>query len=228
MKYKLASYIGAAFTLALATPSAFAALTITNGDFSADATLTNNVTGWFDRGTTGQYWESTWAGPDVSPNGTSVLGLSWNGGPNWAYQSIGTKSTGDSSMTVGFDVGSFTDAGGNRDLGVTFSLYKSDGSFVPADNTDVAGASGITLVGSYDIMSSGVAPGAMVTGLTTGSFDLSGVTTSDALYLRVVNYAGTTGEPWTAVDNITMTVIPEPGAALLGGLGLLALLRRRR
>jgi hypothetical protein len=30
------------------------------------------------------------------------------------------------------------------------------------------------------------------------------------------------------VDNVFLQVIPEPGAALLGGLGLLALLRRRR
>lgn len=30
------------------------------------------------------------------------------------------------------------------------------------------------------------------------------------------------------IDNLTITAIPEPGAALLGGLGLLALLRRRR
>jgi MYXO-CTERM domain-containing protein len=27
---------------------------------------------------------------------------------------------------------------------------------------------------------------------------------------------------------VTITAVPEPGAALLGGLGLLALLRRRR
>jgi uncharacterized protein (TIGR03382 family) len=30
------------------------------------------------------------------------------------------------------------------------------------------------------------------------------------------------------IDNLTITAIPEPGAALLGGLGMLALLRRRR
>ena len=234
MKNKFVSCCGAAFTLALVTPSAFAALTLTNGNFSADVSQTNNVTGWYDRGTTGAWYESTWAGPNVSPNGTSVLGLSYmSSTTNWAYQSIGSKSAGDTSMTVGFDVGSFTDAGVKRDLGVTISLYKSDGTFVPADNTDVAGASGITLVGSYSIMSDGVSgaglnPGQMVTGLTTGAFDLTGVSATDVLYLRLVNYAGDTGEPWVAVDNVTITAVPEPGAALLGGLGLLALLRRRR
>ena len=33
---------------------------------------------------------------------------------------------------------------------------------------------------------------------------------------------------YAAIDDVTLTVIPEPSAALLGGLGLLALLRRRR
>lgn len=32
----------------------------------------------------------------------------------------------------------------------------------------------------------------------------------------------------TAIDNFSLTVVPEPSAALLGGLGLIALLRRRR
>lgn len=32
----------------------------------------------------------------------------------------------------------------------------------------------------------------------------------------------------TGTSFVTMTVVPEPGAALLGGLGLLALMRRRR
>lgn len=235
MKNQLASCFGAAFTLALASPSAFAALTLTNGNFEADATQTNNVTGWYDLGTTGAWWESTWAGPNVSPNSTSVLGLSYAYGiTNWAYQSIGTKSAGDTSMTVGLDVGSFTDATVNRDLGVTISLYKSDGTFVPADNTDVAGASGVTLVGSYSIIPN-VAPGTMVTGLTTSPFDLTGVSVTDVLYLRFINYSATPSDPWTspnqpwtAVDNVTLNVIPEPRAALLGGLGLLVLLRRRR
>lgn len=39
----------------------------------------------------------------------------------------------------------------------------------------------------------------------------------------------TGGTPsYTYMDNASLSVIPEPGAALLGGLGMLALLRRRR
>ncbi len=30
------------------------------------------------------------------------------------------------------------------------------------------------------------------------------------------------------VDNVSLTLVPEPAAAVLGGLGLLGLLRRRR
>jgi hypothetical protein len=39
---------------------------------------------------------------------------------------------------------------------------------------------------------------------------------------------GGAGAIATAFDNVRFEVIPEPSAALLGGLGLLALLRRRR
>ncbi len=39
---------------------------------------------------------------------------------------------------------------------------------------------------------------------------------------------GTEGGTHVAFDNVRLTAIPEPSAALLGGLGLLALLRRRR
>ena len=98
-----------------------AALSITNGDFEADAAQTHNVTDWFDTITTGAqdsgyWWESTWAGPNVSPNGTSVLGLSYMfTTTNWAYQSIGVNDEGLTSLPLKLDIGSFTDAGGDRD-----------------------------------------------------------------------------------------------------------------
>jgi hypothetical protein len=49
--------------------------------------------------------------------------------------------------------------------------------------------------------------------------------------LRITIWAqnhGTEGGSHVVFDNVRLTSIPEPSAALLGGLGLLALLRRRR
>lgn len=43
-----------------------------------------------------------------------------------------------------------------------------------------------------------------------------------------LKFAFTDGSGIIGIDNIVITAIPEPSAALLGGLGLLALLRRRR
>ena len=41
-------------------------------------------------------------------------------------------------------------------------------------------------------------------------------------------FGGGSGNLETAIDNVSVTLIPEPSVALLGGLGLLGLLRRRR
>jgi len=64
------------------------------------------------------------------------------------------------------------------------------------------------------------------------------VTSSGAGNVRVVSltgmgYDGTNGKIFfggnaSTFDNLNITVVPEPSAALLGGLGMLCLLRRRR
>lgn len=58
-----------------------------------------------------------------------------------------------------------------------------------------------------------------------GDFD-SLTNTTVTFSMPFIRSAATTD--YVDIDNITLTFIPEPSIALLGGLGLLALLRRRR
>jgi len=51
---------------------------------------------------------------------------------------------------------------------------------------------------------------------------------TETLSLRWTNTASGSGTPSFRIDDVTLTAIPEPTTALLGGLGFLALLRRRR
>jgi hypothetical protein len=62
-------------------------------------------------------------------------------------------------------------------------------------------------------------------------FNYSGTLTDDTLSLGSMPSLGS-GLSWSintaTTGQVNLVVIPEPRAALLGGLGLLALLRRRR
>jgi hypothetical protein len=163
----------------------------------------------------------------VSPNGTSVMGLGYMfTTPHWAYQDIGINDGGLTSLNLQFDLGSFTDAGVPRDMGVTLSLYQSDGSFVGADNSDIAGAAGITLIDSVSLTSGSLNPGQFVTLQT--ALNLASANNTGDLFLRFVNYSTGIGEPWAAIDNVTLVPVPEPSTVALMGLGSLAILLRRR
>ena len=212
-----------------AAQTAMASLMVTNGDFEADPVQTINVTDWYDTVTvnTSNWWETTWAGPNVSPDGTPVLGLSYMfDTTNWAYQSIGTNDSGALTLALKYDVGSFTDAGGDRDLGVVFSVYQNDGATGMDDNVDLAGLSGATLLDSVTTFTGAIGAGVMLTDQMV-LLDISG-SAGKELFLRLENAVGTVGQPWTAVDNIR--IAPEPASLALvglGGLALLAVSRRR-
>ena len=81
------------------------------------------------------------------------------------------------------------------------------------------------MLDSVTVFTGALNPGQMLTGQTV-LLNVSGSAGSE-LYLRIQNEVGTTGEPWTAVDNIS--VVPEPSTfALLGVAGLLGLCLRRK
>lgn len=234
--------LGATASIALLAPCAFGAVTVTNGDFeTGGGDNIDNVTSWSDP-SNGTFWQGSWqtnAG-FITPNGTNVIVLgSYESGAvqntasadanagNYLYQSIGTAE-GAPTISVQFDWGAPNDDPGGRQLGLTVGIYAYDGlgGFTPGDNTDVRGAGGITFLGSqsFTLTSTGVDG---LIGTALASIDVSGAG-SQELFLRFNNYRPGNTESWTVLDNVSAMAVPEPSVALLGGLGLLGLLRRRR
>lgn len=218
-----------ALALCLATTvsqSTRAALTITNGDFDdgigVESHQADVATPWYDF-TGANFYDNAWqiSVVNISPTDTPVLALSaiaadetldGAGLNGYAYQSIGTAD-GASDVAITFDWGSFDDAGGPRDLGITFSILESDGTFVPDDATDILGASGVTLIDQQSMSRAGVAISQMFSEKWT--FDLSSAGSGE-LFLRLNNFetaAGAGGnQAWVAVDNVE---IPGPAMTLM-------------
>jgi hypothetical protein len=68
-------------------------------------------------------------------------------------------------------------------------------------------------------------------GSTVYSFDFSSVNALDgdsSVYFKITLNGATSNSGNMRIDNVQINAIPEPGAALLGSLGMLCLLRRRR
>ncbi|MAT69047.1 MAG: hypothetical protein CMJ58_05930 [Planctomycetaceae bacterium] len=208
----------------LAAPTARAALSIENGTFEVgipdEVHQADVASPWFDF-SGANFWENAWqiSIDGISPNDTAVLALSafaandtidGAGQNGYAYQNIGTAD-GETSVTITFDWGSFDDAGGPRDLGLTFSILESDGTFVPDNAIDVLGATGVTLI---DQMSTSQMDVPVSGGFSESwTFDLSSAGSGD-LYLRLNNFEPVSGQDqtWLYVDNIR---IPGPTLTLV-------------
>jgi hypothetical protein len=109
-------------------------------------------------------------------------------------------------------------------------------------NSDFPNTGALTGLGNWSNKYSATSLGTIDTGvadtlglqsdISASGFTLTGVTeansANDVVLFRVLyNEPQSTGVNET-LSGYTLTAIPEPSAALLGGLGLLALLRRRR
>jgi hypothetical protein len=145
----------------------------------------------------------------------------------WAvgdYYQFTTNSTGFEGIAITFDqTGSNS---GPRDFKLQ---YSNDGiTFTDFASYSLPGPSAITWNTSTPV----------VPASTSFSFDLSAITALDndsSIFFRLTNTTtvaingGTVATGGTGrVDNVVIATIPEPTTALLGALGCLALLRRRR
>lgn len=138
------------------------------------------------------------------------------------FSAIGQNITAVTSYTatVGADDGDIDAVVGNSD---GFQTGGSD-----FDGTEFANSP--TVTGSSDVNSGAYNSGAVgYIGSGTFEIDATGTQTGDTSAIGGAAFSGT---PSTAFGDVTVTynytAIPEPSAALLGGLGALLLLRRRR
>jgi hypothetical protein len=192
--------------------SAHAALQQTNGNFDAGVAPGNNqndVIDWFDGNNHPDgFYQDTWQSTTNLPSGHSggVAALSGDAGAtNFLYQAIGTRNAADSTLNFSISVGAFIDSTGTQTGTLTVGLYEQTGSFTGADGTDVAGADGITQVGTSVVLPiSRVGGAGAAASIESGAFDLSGTNPANTLYLR---YQWTTASgSYMSLDNASITV----------------------
>ena len=181
-------------------------------------------------------------------NGATLQGSGAIGG-SVTIQTGGTLAAGNSIESLGTGALSFA-TGSTFAYELQTNLYGSS----PNESADLTHSTGTLDIAAGGILtltdlatSTALALGSKLTlisyaGGWTGTelFTYNAATLSDGGIFTLgtnewlFNYDDTTGGPNYTSDQsgatrfVTITVVPEPGAALLGGLGLLALLRRRR
>lgn len=182
--------------------------------------------------------------------GTSTSGGIYSyGAASNSERALGMLASGTNTMAFGFEMLNSTSAPLTA-LGISFtsefwrSSTTTQNSLVAAFASGAAGSStfltdttGFTAVTQLNVVgppavtpSNGALDGNNAVNQTAVSFTITGlnIPVGQSFYLRFTDTNDGGNDAGLAIDNLTVTAVPEPSTALLGGLGLLALLRRRR
>jgi MYXO-CTERM domain-containing protein len=225
-----------------------------NGSFSGNMTFTggSSTVNKVGLGTQVLSGNVTTAGAGTVSGGTLRINGAWSsgmsvsaGGTLQGTGTIGGAVTVTGALSPGASIESLSTGALTMNNGSTFVFEAADNSATGADLLVANGALSLTNV-TLDLSGAALQLGSWLMGdkLTLISYTGTPVTSGFAGYgddsyhlfgskLWLLNYndvapgANFAGEA-TGTSFVTMTVVPEPGAALLGGFGALALLRRRR
>jgi hypothetical protein len=162
---------------------------------------------------------------------TTLDGWTFSGGTNSTYRwlFIDTDPGPGASNPYGPMLGTYslnlTQANANFANVATTSVtgLVGGGTYTLSFDTAVRSGGGGTITVKVDGSTVGTFDGSVGTSYVTQSYSFTAAGPSATVAFE---YGTTVNNNGYMLDNVT--VIPEPSAALLGGLGLLALLRRRR
>lgn len=253
MKNKLASYIGAAFTVALAAHSAAATVSLgTATPAVGDGVQNLNFSTSTANNTNVQFVGSEYlAGDNVNKLGQSFTTGSNIDGYELSAISVRQVSWGNTSWdytggTVNLKVFSMNSVLNGVWSTTQLALESATvaGTGAPTFNaTPGANAQWLTItLGTSLELTANTQYGFMLTASGTGGnqeffMEIDGTSTSSyagGFALTTGDFGltpvwdGNNGQPSDRAFVASMTAIPEPSAALLGGLGMLVMLRRRR
>jgi hypothetical protein len=153
----------------------------------------------------------------------------------YVYQSLGTVTAADialGSMQIKSDFAQKSDGSTND---AKFDVFVGN-FFVGGNGTDILTA-GLTSLGSFTLnaaaqgLTQAGGDNSRTLGATVGTVSLAGLNVGDAVWLRIgESRANTFSGGDLIIDNVLVNVVPEPSAviSLVGGVGMLLGLRRRR
>ena len=230
-RYPLHAFTGPVLlAVSAAATSAQAAVTLANGSFEATGTEylagiggLNEATGWANLSATTNYQAAS-AQAANPPNGefTSAAGTATGSrylrlvadqaNVGVLAQNLGTMTAGE-TYTITADI--FGGPGSSVEYAATISLVN-----------EVSATPAVT----YNFQTvSDIADGIFVAGAFNFSYTATALDDGNDLVLLLTAPAAGPGQASRGgLDHIQLTTVPEASAALLGGLGGLALLRRRR
>lgn len=190
-----------------------------NGDF--EAVVSGTATSKFNISTNNSINWTNWTEFDTASNDTGVTAAPDRRlyiQPGGAVRSSLTTATGDGSgagivLTYGFD---YEGAGGN---GTMVLLWSNAGVWTEIPNSflrsgSAAGGTAGTYSRNFTVNAGDAWAGQAITVAFRNALASDGGALPSGQYPNI--------------DNVVFSSIPEPSAALLGGLGALVLLRRRR